>query len=205
MEKQQRKPRSQGPGGHRAYDAKHQTRQVVPVRCRHPRHAGVPPSLGPRVARAPTHAETPYPPLVACGRLAHAFAAVAALAYRHRGVLDPFGGWCRAVRFCEFWCLGHFVASKCCRATFWMHGVSWHIRAAYVTRVQAAGETVRTARSARGNTGTRAGPNGETGEKCASLTSGSTHCTGKPRGSGWDSGRTKLPNPRAPPMPSDAD
>ena len=39
----------------------------------------------------------------------------------------------------------------------------------------------------------------------ASLTSGSPHCTGKPRGSGWDSGRTKLPNPRAPPMPSDAD
>ena len=29
--------------------------------------------------------------------------------------------------------------------------------------------------------------------------------TGKPRGSGWDSGRTKLPNPRAPPTPSDAD
>ena len=28
---------------------------------------------------------------------------------------------------------------------------------------------------------------------------------GKPRGSGWDSGRTKLPNPRAPPTPSDAD
>ena len=39
----------------------------------------------------------------------------------------------------------------------------------------------------------------------ASLTSGSAHCTGKPRGSGWDSGRTKLPSPRAPPMPSDAD
>ena len=75
----------------------------------------------------------------------------------------------------------------------------------HVTWVQAAGETVRTARSARGNTGTRAGPNGETGEKCASLTPGSAHCTGKPRGSGWDSGRTKLPNPRAPPMPSDAD
>ena len=37
------------------------------------------------------------------------------------------------------------------------------------------------------------------------LTPGSAHCTGKPRGSGWDSGRTKLPNPRAPPMPSDAD
>jgi len=29
--------------------------------------------------------------------------------------------------------------------------------------------------------------------------------TGKPRGSGWDSGRTKLPYPRAPPMPSDAE
>ena len=39
----------------------------------------------------------------------------------------------------------------------------------------------------------------------ASLTPGSAHCTGKPRGSGWDSGRTKLPNPRAPPTPSDAD
>ena len=43
----------------------------------------------------------------------------------------------------------------------------------------------------------------------AGLTPGSahtaTHCTGKPRGSGWDSGRTKLPSPRAPPMPSDAD
>ena len=82
---------------------------------------------------------------------------------------------------------------------------SQHTHTAHVTWVQAAGETVRTARSARGNTGTRAGPNGETGEKCASLTPGSAHCTGKPRGSGWDSGRTKLPNPRAPPMPSDAD
>ncbi len=30
----------------------------------------------------------------------------------------------------------------------------------------------------------------------ASLTPGSAHCTGKPRGSGGDSGRTKLPNPR---------
>ena len=39
----------------------------------------------------------------------------------------------------------------------------------------------------------------------AGLTPGSAHCTGKPRGSGWDSGRTKLPNPRAPPTPSDAD
>ena len=53
----------------------------------------------------------------------------------------------------------------------------------HVTWVHAAGETVLTARSARGNTGTRAGPNGETGDKCASLTPGSAHCTGKPRGS----------------------
>ena len=30
---------------------------------------------------------------------------------------------------------------------------------------------------------------------------GSAHYTGKPRGSGWDSGRTKLPNPRAPRLP----
>ena len=66
---------------------------------------------------------------------------------------------------------------------------------------------MRTARSARGNTGTRAGPNGAIGEVStyAGLTPGSAHCTGKPRGSGWDSGRTKLPNPRAPPTPSDAD
>ena len=47
-----------------------------------------------------------------------------------------------------------------------------------LTWEQTAGETVRTqppiaARSARGNTGTRAGPNEETGEKCASLTPGS--------------------------------
>ena len=76
---------------------------------------------------------------------------------------------------------------------------------AHCTWVQATGDTVRAARSARSSTGTRAGPNGETGEKCASLTPGSAHCTGKPRGSGWDSGRTKLPNPRAPPTPSDAD
>ena len=27
------------------------------------------------------------------------------------GVLDPFGGWCRAVRFCEFWCLGTTLCS----------------------------------------------------------------------------------------------
>ena len=55
---------------------------------------------------------------------------------------------------------------------------------------------------------TRARGRGRTGRSedfIAGLTPGSAHCTGKPRGSGWDSGRTKLPNPRAPPMPSDAD
>ena len=79
---------------------------------------------------------------------------------------------------------------------------------ARLTWEQTAGETVRTVRSTRGNTGTRAGPNGAIGGFLlfiAGLTPGSAHCTGKPRGSGWDSGRTKLPNPRAPPMPSDAD
>ena len=77
---------------------------------------------------------------------------------------------------------------------------------ARLTWEQTAGETVRTARSTRGNTGTRAGPNGETGGFTRQLETetpgGSAHCTGKPRGSGWDSGRTKLPYPRAPPMPS---
>ena len=76
---------------------------------------------------------------------------------------------------------------------------------AHLTWVQTAGGTVRTARSTRGDTGTRAGPNGAIGGFTAGLTPGSAHCTGKPRGSGWDSGRTKLPNPRAPPTPSDAD
>ena len=55
---------------------------------------------------------------------------------------------------------------------------------------------------------TRARGLGRTGRSDGSpadLTPGSAHCTGKPRGSGWDSGRTKLPNPRAPPTPSDAD
>ena len=42
----------------------------------------------------------------------------------------------------------------------------------------------------------RTGGDGLTGP---TLTAGSAHCTGKPRGSGWDSGRTKLPYPRAPP------
>jgi hypothetical protein len=90
-----------------------------------------------------------------------------------------------------------------------LEDMSWHIRTAHFAWVQAAGETVRTARSARGSTGTRAGPKGETGgftrQLDLSLTPGSAHCIGKPRGSGRDSGRTKLPNPRAPPMPSDAD
>ena len=79
---------------------------------------------------------------------------------------------------------------------------------ARLTWEQAAGGMVRTARSTRGNTGTRAGPNGAIGRITYRLdprVGRSAHCTGKPRGSGWDSGRTKLPNPRAPPMPSDAD
>ena len=79
---------------------------------------------------------------------------------------------------------------------------------ARLTWEQAAGETVRTVRSTRGNTGTRAGPNAAIGGGrvfITGLTPGSAHCTGKPRGSGLDSGWTKLPNPRAPPMPSDAD
>ena len=87
-----------------------------------------------------------------------------------------------------------------------LDGMSWRIHTAHVTWVQAAGETMRTARSARGNTRVRGrGRTGRLEGLLASLTSGSAHCTGKPRGSGWDSGRTKLPNPRAPPMPSDAD
>jgi len=55
---------------------------------------------------------------------------------------------------------------------------------------------------------TRARGRGRTGRSegsVAGLTPGSAHCTGKPRGSGWDSGRTKLPDPRAPPVPSDAE
>ena len=79
---------------------------------------------------------------------------------------------------------------------------------ARLTWEQTAGGLVRTARSTRGDMGTRAGPT-STGRSRdgspADFTPGSAHCTGKPRGSGWDSGRTKLPNPRAPPMPSDAD
>ena len=39
------------------------------------------------------------------------------------------------------------------------------------------------------------------------LTPGSAHCTGKPRGSGWDSGRTELPKthalPRCLPTPTE--
>ena len=55
---------------------------------------------------------------------------------------------------------------------------------ARLTWEQAAGGTVRTARSTRGNTETRAGPNGETGKKYASLTPGSAHCTGISRARG---------------------
>ena len=51
---------------------------------------------------------------------------------------------------------------------------------------QTAGRTVRTARSTRGDTETRAGSNGETGGYyvLAGLTPGSTHCTGKSRAQG---------------------
>ena len=57
---------------------------------------------------------------------------------------------------------------------------------AHLTWEQAAGGTVRTARSTRGDTETRAGSNGETGRYyvLASLTPGSTHCTGKSRARG---------------------
>ena len=64
------------------------------------------------------------------------------------------------------------------------------------------------ANSLIGSVATRSRRRGRTGGPeglLAGLTTGSAHCTGKPRGSGWDSGRTKLPNPRAPPTPSDAD
>ena len=55
---------------------------------------------------------------------------------------------------------------------------------ALLTWEQTAGGTVRTARSTRGNTGTRAGPNGAIGRiTYRLLTPGSAHCTGKPRGS----------------------
>ena len=67
-----------------------------------------------------------------------------------------------------------------------------------VERCEQPDRSVATRSRRRGRTG---GPEG----LLAGLTTGSAHCTGKPRGSGWDSGRTKLPNPRAPPMPSDAD
>ena len=74
-----------------------------------------------------------------------------------------------------------------------------HSYMAHLTWEQTAGRTVRTARSTRGDTETRAGSNGETGRYyvLASLTPGSTHCTGKSRARG-DTGRTKLPNPRPP-------
>jgi len=69
---------------------------------------------------------------------------------------------------------------------------------ARLTWKQTAGGTVRTVRSTR--VATRARGQGRTGRSDGSpagLTPGSAHCAGKPRGSGWDSGRTKLPNPRA--------
>ena len=47
---------------------------------------------------------------------------------------------------------------------------TWHVHImALLTWVQTAGETVRTARSARGNTGTRAGPNGGADVLCLRI------------------------------------
>ena len=83
------------------------------------------------------------------------------------------------------------------------HGthISWHTLLGYrrpVKRCEQPDRPVATRVRRRGRTG---GPEG----LLAGLTTGSAHCTGKPRGAGWDSGRTKLPNPRAPPTPSDAE
>ena len=69
---------------------------------------------------------------------------------------------------------------------------------------QTAGETVRTARSARGNTGARAGSNGRRWPRGLRLLPGRPTAPGN-RVPGGDTGRTKLPNPRAPPVLSDAE
>ena len=104
------------------------------------------------------------------------------------------------------WILSGRQAVRCGKPACITHAYSWHSlqlvhrlgdyhgtpiinpciahTMARLTWGQAAGGTVRTARSTRGNTETRAGPNGETGEKCASLTPGSAHCIGKPRARG---------------------
>ena len=65
---------------------------------------------------------------------------------------------------------------------------------------------MRTARSTRGNTGTRAGPNGAIGRITYRLDPrvGPLHRETAWLGVGLRAA-TKLPNPRAPPMPSDAD
>ena len=69
---------------------------------------------------------------------------------------------------------------------------------------QAAGGTVRTARSARGNTSTRAGSNGRRWPHGLRLLPGRPTAPGN-RVPGGDTGRTKLPNPFAPPVLSDAE
>ena len=57
------------------------------------------------------------------------------------------------------------------------------------------------------DTGTRAGPNGAIGgfDRRLDPRIGPLHRETAWLGVRWDSGRTELPNPRAPPMPSDAD
>ena len=64
------------------------------------------------------------------------------------------------------------AASRCALGA---DGVGAARPSAYITWEQAAGETVRTARSARGNTGTWAGPNGESGELSAVSQLSTTH------------------------------
>ena len=75
---------------------------------------------------------------------------------------------------------------------------------AHLTWEQTAGGTVRTARSTRGNTETRAGPNGRRWPHGLRLLPGRPTASGN-RVPGGDTGRTKLPNPRAPPVLSDAE
>ena len=76
---------------------------------------------------------------------------------------------------------------------------------AHLTWEQTAGGTVRTARSTRGNTETRAGPNGEIGGFYRRLDPRVGPLHREIACPGGDTGRTELPNPRAPPVLSDAE
>ena len=85
-----------------------------------------------------------------------------------------------------------------------VHSCTWHAHTmAHLTWVQTAGGTMRTARSVRGNTNTRAEPNGRRWPRLR-LLPGRLTASGN-RVPGGDTGRTKLPNPRAPPALSDAE